>query len=83
MTQKQSTLKQVFNAWVKVQKKKLEVFGLDSKLRDVANKTDPGTELIEHEDAIYRVSVTSRWNGSHEYSIEKIADISEVKKLQK
>ena len=78
---KPSTLKQVFNAWIKVRKKETELYNLKRQLQDVADKADPDSALVSYEDGVYRVSVSSRWNGSHDYNIQKIAILGEIENL--
>ena len=78
---KPSTLKQVFNAWIKVRKKEAELYALRSQLQSITDKADPDSALVSYEDGVYRVSVSSRWNGSHDYNIQKIAILGEIENL--
>jgi hypothetical protein len=77
-TKRKPTLKQVFNAWVKHQKKINEEHEAKRFLRALA--TEVGcycTELIEHQGSIYRITVTdNRWGG--ECDVKKVAKTSEL-----
>jgi hypothetical protein len=72
------TLKQVFNAWLKYNKKTNESYKAKVHVDSLANQCEAyATELIEHEGIVYRVSINKcRWENS--YEIKKIANSSEL-----
>ena len=72
------TLKQLFNAWLKAQKKDAEAFKLKCYINNLARKLDNyTTELIEYEEKIYRVTIDS-YSHSNGYKIEVIANTVEL-----
>lgn len=77
-TKRKATLKQVFNAWLKYNKKSDEAYKAKRYVEQLATRCeDYATELIEHEGNVYRVTIKgNRWNGN--YEITKIAKISEL-----
>lgn len=77
-TKRKATLKQVFNAWLKYNKKSNEVYKAKSYVEQLAIQCEPyATELIEHEENVYRITINkNRWDNS--YEIKKIAEISEL-----
>jgi len=72
------TLKQVFNAWLKYNKKSNETYKAKSYVDELANQCEAySTELIEHEGKVYRVTINKhKWDNN--YEIKKIADASEL-----
>ena len=77
-TKHKSALKQLFNAWLKFQKKDAEAFKLKCYINNLARKLDSyTTELIEYEEKIYRVTIGGCSRGN-EYKIEVIANTAEL-----
>jgi hypothetical protein len=78
VTKRKSTLKQVFNAWLKYNKKSDEAYKAKRYVSDLANQCEPcSTELIEHEGKVYRVTIDkNRWDNN--YEIKEIAKASEL-----
>ena len=77
-TKRKSTFKQLFNAWLKAQKKDAEAFKLKCYINNLARKLDDyTTELIEYEEKIYRVTIDS-YSHSNGYKIEVIANTVEL-----
>jgi hypothetical protein len=78
VAKRKSTLKQVFNAWLKYNKKSDEAYKAKRYVNDLANQCEPySTELIEHEGKVYRVTVNkNRWDNN--YEIKEIAKASEL-----
>jgi hypothetical protein len=72
------TLKQIFNAWLKYQKKSEDTYKAKVYAEKLANQVDPyATELLEHEGTVYRISITgNRWGQS--YDVKEIAKASEL-----
>lgn len=77
-TKRKATLKQVFNAWLKYNKKSDEAYKAKRYVEQLASQAENyATELITYGDAIYRVTITNhRWSDA--YKIEKIAKTSEL-----
>jgi hypothetical protein len=79
MTSKRKpTLKQIFNAWIKYQKKSDEKYQAEMFVRDLAKQADlHATELIEYKERVYRITITNNgwWNN---YEIKQIASASEL-----
>jgi len=72
------TLKQLFNAWLKSQKKDAEAYKLKCDINKLAREIDNyTTELIEYEEKIYRVTIDS-YSHSKGYKIEVIANTVEL-----
>jgi hypothetical protein len=71
------TLKQIFNAWIKYQKKSHEKYKAEMFARDLAKQADLyATELIEYEGRVYRITITySTWGNN--YEVKQIASASE------
>lgn len=76
-TKRKPTLKQVFNAWLKYNKKSNEAYKAKRYVDNLATQCEAySTELIEHEGKVYRVTINKhRWDNS--YEIKKIAEASE------
>jgi len=74
------TLKQLFNAWLKSQKKDAEAYKLKGYVNNLARKLDNyTTELIEYEEKIYRVTIDKNgYSHSNGYKIEVIANTVEL-----
>jgi len=81
-TKRKATLKQLFKAWLKYQQKSHEVLELKWGLGDLANQTTPGTELIVHEDDVYRITVRASYAGRVTYDVDRIADANELQTLK-
>jgi hypothetical protein len=73
------TLKQLFIAWKKYQKKSNEVWDEKNRLNQLARNIEWGTELVSDEDSVYRVTVT---NSRGDYTIEKIASKEELVEIK-
>jgi len=73
------TLKQLFNAWLKSQKKDAEAYKLKCDTNKLAREIDGfTTELIEHEEKIYRITVNKNGYGyGNGYKIEVVATAAE------
>ena len=72
------TLKQVFNAWLKYQKKHSEAYMAKCFVEDLAKKAAfYTTELIEHEEKIYRVTIGGGGYGNP-YKVEELARTIEL-----
>ena len=75
-TKRKVTLKQVFNAWLKYNKKSNEARDAKYHVTTLAGQCKTySTELIEHEGNVYRVTINSTWE---KYHVEKIAKTSEL-----
>jgi hypothetical protein len=74
------TLKQIFNAWVKYQKKCDEKYKAEMFVRDLVTGLKEvciyATELIEHEGYVYRITITNSKVGR--YEVKRIASVSEL-----
>jgi hypothetical protein len=81
-TKRKKTLKQLFKAWFKYQEKNNELFKLKWDLEDLANQTLPGTELIIHNDIVYRVTTCSTYAGRINYNVERIAESQELETIK-
>ena len=77
-TKRKPSLKQVFNAWLKYNKKLSETHKAQRYAEQLATQCEAySTELIEHEGNVYRISINkNRWDNN--YKIQKIAEISEL-----
>jgi hypothetical protein len=75
---RKTTLKQIFNAWIKYQKKQEETYKAKSAVQDLANKVESyTTELIEYEEEIYRLTI--RKSGyCNTYDIHVVAKTTEL-----
>lgn len=78
------SLRTLFNAWLKLQKKEQEIHKARKHILELAtkihSKSPYETVLIDHNGFVYRVSVESTgWYGSG-YTVNKIADSSELPK---
>lgn len=76
------TLKQLFKAWIKCQQKNTEAMRLKWELDDLANKVEPGSELIVHEGKIYRITTRPTFGGRVNYDVNKIADTDEIENIK-
>ncbi len=76
-SKRKTTLKQVFNAWLKYNKKSDEAYKAKRHVNDLANQCEPYlTELIEHEGKVYRVTINKN-RCDNNYEIKKIAEAFE------
>jgi hypothetical protein len=80
-TKRKPTLKQLFKAWLNYEKKSNETFKLKWALEDLAKNTIPGTELIVHDNVVYRITTTSSHRGCV-YTVERIAQAEELKTIK-
>lgn len=76
------TLKQLFKAWLNYEKKIRETTKLKWDLQDLANKTTIGTELIVHDNVVYRITTSSGYANQIKYNIERIAYVKELETLE-
>jgi hypothetical protein len=77
-TKRKATLKQVFNAWLKYNKKSNEAYKSKRYVEQLAVQCEAyTTELIEHEGNVYRVTINKN-RLDNNYEIKKIAEISEL-----
>ena len=75
-SKRKPTLKQVFNAWIKYQKKCDEKYKAEMFVRDLAKEVCIyATELIEHEGYVYRITITDSRFGS--YEVKRLVSVSE------
>jgi hypothetical protein len=81
-TKRTPTLKQLFKAWIQYQKKSSETSKLKWSLDDLANKTQLGTELIVHEESIYRITTSASWGGQIKYEVIRIAAANEIETIK-
>ena len=83
-TKRKPTLKQLFKAWLNYEKKSSEAFKLKWALEDLAKNTIPGTELIVHDNVVYRITTNSSYRGcaSANYTVERIAQAEELKTIK-
>lgn len=81
-TKRKPTLKQLFKAWLKYEKKSGEATKLKWDLQDLANKTTIGTELIVHGNVVYRITTSSSYANQVKYNIERIAYVKELETLE-
>jgi len=83
MTSKRTpTLKQLFKAWLKYEQKSSEVMHLKWALDDLANKVQPGSELIIHGDKVYRITTKPTFGGRINYDINRIATADEIETIK-
>lgn len=75
---RKTTLKQVFNAWLKYNKKSDEAYKAKRYVEELASHCEAySTELIEHEKNVYRITINKNW-WNNNYEIKKIAEVSEL-----
>jgi len=79
---RKATLKQLFKAWLKHEQKTKEVWRLKWDLDDLANQTAPGTELIVHDNTVYRITTRSTFGGRINYNVERIAEAEEIETIK-
>jgi mRNA-degrading endonuclease RelE of RelBE toxin-antitoxin system len=78
-TNRKPTLKQLFTAWKKYQKKADELRSIKSELDKLAEQISYSSELIRDGDYLYRVR-SKGYYGS--YEIQQVASIEELKDIQ-
>ncbi len=77
-TKRKPTLKQLFNAWLKTQKKETEAYRVKCAAGKLAREINSdATELIEHEGRLYRITVRKYGYGT-DYKVEAIANTVEL-----
>lgn len=81
-TKRKPTLKQLFKAWLKHRQKSNEASRLKWDLDDLANKTAPGTELIVHDGAVYRITTRSTFAGRINYDVQHVAKAEEIETIK-
>jgi len=78
-TKRKPTLKQLFTAWKKYQKKSDELRGIKSELDKLAEQISYSSELIRDGDYLYRVRSKGRYGC---YEVERVASTEELKNIQ-
>lgn len=78
-TKRKLTLKQLFTAWKKYQKKSDEARTLRNELDDMASKIPYSSELIQDGDYLYRVSAKGRYGS---YDVIKVASTEELNNIK-
>jgi hypothetical protein len=78
-TKRKLTLKQLFTAWKKYQKKSDEARTLRNELDDIASRIPYSSELIQDGDYLYRVCSKGRYGS---YDVQQVASTEELKNLQ-
>ena len=78
-TKRKPSLKQLFIAWKKYQKKSDEARCLKHEVDDIASRILYRSELIQDGDYFYRVSAKGRYGA---YEIMKIASIEELNNIK-
>jgi hypothetical protein len=81
-TKRKPTLKQLFKAWLKHREKNNEVLRLKWNLDNLANKTEPGTELIVHDGTVYRITTRNTFAGRINYEVEHVAKTEEIETIK-
>lgn len=78
VVKRKPTLKQLFKQWIHYEKKKNELTKLKWKLDEFGSQVESGTELIVHENDVYRITKTSYARYGMNYSVERIASTEEL-----
>jgi hypothetical protein len=78
VSKRKPTLKQLFKEWIRYEKKKSELTKLKWELDALGNEAASGTELIIHEDDVYRITKTNHSRYGINYSVERIASAEEL-----
>jgi hypothetical protein len=78
-TKRKPTLKQLFIAWKKYQKKSNELRKIKSELDSVASKIEYSSELICDGDYLYRVRSKGRYGC---YEVQKVASTEELNSIK-
>ena len=81
VSKRKPTLKQLFKEWICYEKKKSDLTKLKWKLDALGNQVASGTELIVHEDNVYRITKTNYSRYGMNYSVERIASAEELPEL--
>jgi hypothetical protein len=79
-TKRKPTLKQLFTAWKKHQKKCSEARQEKWKLEDMAREIGGGTELVNDGEYVYRITVSVNYGAP--YTIERLVKTDELNKLK-
>jgi muconolactone delta-isomerase len=78
-TKRKPTLKQLFTAWKKHQKKTDELRSIKSELDKLAEQISYSSELIRDGDYLYRVRSKGRYGS---YDVQQVASTEELKNIQ-
>jgi hypothetical protein len=78
-TKRKPTLKQLFIAWKKYQKKSDELQSIKSELDKLAEQISYSSELICDGDYLYRVRSKGRYGC---YEVEKVASTEELNSIK-
>ena len=78
-TKRKPTIKQLFIAWKKYQKKSDEARCLKNEVDDIAGRILYGSELIQDGNYLYRVSAKGRYGS---YEVIKIASTEELNNIK-
>ena len=79
-TKRKPTLKQLFTAWKKHEKKCYETREEKWKLEAMAKEIGCITELINDGEYIYRITITNYYGSP--YKVERIANANELNNLK-
>jgi hypothetical protein len=79
-TKRKPTLKQLFIAWKKHEKKCNEARKEKWKLESMAKEIGCSTELINDGEYVYRITVTNQF--SFPYKVERIANTDELNNIK-
>jgi hypothetical protein len=79
-SKRKPTLKQLFIAWKKHEKKCKEIREEKWKLECMAKEVGCSTELINDGEYVYRITVTNYYG--YPYKVERIADANELNNIK-
>jgi hypothetical protein len=78
-TKRKTTLKQLFIAWKKYQKKSDKARKLRNEVDDIASRIPYSSELIQDGDYLYRVCAKGRYGA---YDVIKVASTEELNNIK-
>lgn len=78
VSKRKPNLKHLFKEWIRYEKKKSDLAKLKWKLDNLGNQVASGTELIVHENDVYRITKTNYSRYGTNYSVERIASTEEL-----
>jgi hypothetical protein len=79
-TKRKPTLKQLFTAWKKHEKKCNQTRQEKWKLHSMAKEIGCSTELINDGECVYRITITNYF--SSPFTVERIANIDELDNIK-
>jgi len=79
-TKRKPTLKQLFTAWKKHEKKSQEIQKEKWKLESMAKEIGCSTELISDSEYVYRITITNYYGTP--YKVERIAEANELNNIK-